>query len=99
MKTPRPVLILADCTCNRICEAHPPRKATYTLMRRYLKDALGDLRILSGESVGPSTASWQGIAGTCAVNLKLLAAQLDQARIGNHEGLITFPNADDEGEG
>lgn len=68
------------------------RKATYETMKRALTDALANLEILSGDKVGPSDASWQDVAGTCSVNLEVLASQLKQARLGNHESAITFPS-------
>jgi len=70
-------------------------RATYKRMRQLLNDVLGDLRILAGNTMGPSDASWQDVAGTCAVNLQVLASQLEQARQGNHESAIVFPSPDD----
>ncbi len=71
------------------------RKARYETMRRALRDALGDLNILAGNAVGPSDASWQDVAGTCAVNLEVLVSQLRQARIGNCEAAIVFPDPEE----
>lgn len=67
------------------------RKTTYKAMESALKDALHDLEILAGNKVGPSDVSWQDVAGTASVNLKVLASLLDQARLGNAEPFLTFP--------
>lgn len=67
-------------------------KARYATMRLALINALNDLAILSGSKVGPSDASWQDVAGTCATNLEVLSAQLHQARQGNAESFVTFPD-------
>jgi hypothetical protein len=77
---------------------HTRRKATYAKMRQSLIDALDDLEILAGNVVGPSGASWQEIAGTCATNFQVLAWQLEAARQGNHESAIVFPSAKDWAE-
>ena len=69
--------------------SHPARSS---VMERCLRNALYDLRILSGEIMRPSDTSWQDIAGTCATNLEVLASQLRSASIGNHESFISFPN-------
>jgi hypothetical protein len=71
------------------------RRATYRIMKTLLESALNDLQILAGDKIGPSTSSWQDVAGTCAVNLECLAAQLKQARLGNCESGITFPSPDE----
>lgn len=68
------------------------RKATYKTMETALRNALNDLAILAGEKVGPSGSSWQDVAGTAAVNLTVLANQLNEARHGNAESFITFPS-------
>lgn len=74
----------------------------YTKMKRNLCDALHDLRILAGDVVGPSGASWQDVAGTAAVNLRALADQIEQAReLGQaaFDCAVVFPSPDDcEGE-
>lgn len=70
-------------------------RATYKLMHQYLKDALDDMRILAGDVVGPSDASWQDVAGTAAVNFQCLASALREARAGNCEWPIVFPSPDD----
>jgi hypothetical protein len=61
-------------------------------MEILLKNALNDLAILSGDVVGPSGVSWQDVAGTASVNLKVLASQLDAARNGHAEPGIVFPS-------
>jgi hypothetical protein len=68
------------------------RRATYKTMETALRNALNDLAILSGEKVGPSDASWRDVAGTCAVNLDVLSAQLKAARVGNSEPFLVFPS-------
>ena len=70
------------------------------MMKQALTDALGDLEILAGNKVGPSHTSWQDVAGTCAVNLQVLASQLEQARLGNAEAFLVFPDVHEclEGE-
>jgi hypothetical protein len=68
------------------------RKATFKAMQTALQNAINDLMILSGEKVGPSDASWQDVAGTCVVNLRVLAGQIEQARLGNCESFISFPS-------
>ncbi len=68
---------------------------TYDRAKGFLETALGDLRILSGDVVGPSDASWQDVAGTCAVNLRCLADALEQARQGNAEPFPVFPSPDE----
>ena len=74
------------------------RKATYQIMRVALCNLLEDLRILSGDKMGPSDIKgWQDVAGTAMVNAQVLASQLEQARLGNHESFIVFPSPDDCG--
>lgn len=77
------------------------RPYRYERARKLLATALGDLRILAGDDVGPSGASWQDVAGTCAVNLRCLADAIEQARAGNvASGPVVFPSPSDcEGEG
>ena len=73
-------------------------KETYAFNRAHqqLHSALSDLRILAGDEIGPSDATWQDIAGTCAVNLRALAAYLDNARGGG--SFVQFPSPDDTDE-
>lgn len=68
------------------------RQARFNVMERALIGLLNDLRILSGEIVGPSGVSWQDVAGTAALNAQVLADQLTQARAGNSHGPIVFPS-------
>lgn len=49
-----------------------------------------DRRILRGDEIGPSDASWQDVAGTMACNLRVLANALDKARKGDVPGTISF---------
>lgn len=57
----------------------------YEQLKDALKTAMADLAILSGDEVGPSDATWQDVAGTCAVNLRHAARLVDKIR--------TRPNA------
>jgi hypothetical protein len=69
------------------------QRTTYERMKETLKLALDDLEILAGNKVGPTDASWQDVAGTCATNFEVFAMQLHEARRGNHESFIVFPDA------
>ena len=73
------------------------KTARYNTMRMALCNLLDDMRILSGDVVGPSGVSWQDVAGTAMVNAQVLASQLEQARLGNAEWFLTFPSPDDCG--
>lgn len=88
------------CTCDASCDMHARRPYRYETARRALASALDDLRILAGDKVGPPGASWQDVAGTCAVNLRHLAKLIDAARAGEvADGSVVFPSPDDcEGE-
>lgn len=66
-------------------------KTTYDRLRAALRDIKGDLDILAGKEIGPSNATWQDVAGTCAVNLRELARLLDAARVGDAEPFLVFP--------
>lgn len=68
------------------------RRATYKTMLEALRNGLADLEMLCGEVASPSGVSWQDIAGTASVNFTVLASQLRQAHLGNHESFITFPS-------
>lgn len=68
------------------------RIATHDNIETALLNVLGDLRILSGDVMGPSDASWQDVAGTCATNCEVMAMLLHAARRGNHEAFLTFPS-------
>ena len=68
------------------------RKATHDNIEAALLNVLGDLRILSGDVMGPSDATWQDVAGTCATNCEVLAMLLHSARKGHHESFLTFPS-------
>lgn len=66
---------------------------TYARLEQQMKDALGDLSIIAGDVVGPSNASWQDVAGTAAVNLRVLADMIDRCRLGlNVETPVVFPS-------
>lgn len=63
---------------------------------RLLASIIGDLRILSGDVVGPSDVTWQDVAGTLAVNLAVFAARIEAARIGRvADGPVVFPSVDE----
>ena len=69
---------------------------SYKRARETLRTILGDLDILSGDTMGPSGVTWQDVAGTCAVNLRHLASLIEEARKGNvSDGPVVFPNAAD----
>jgi hypothetical protein len=68
----------------------------YETARDLLGTVLDDFAILAGDQVGPSGASWQDVAGTCAVNLRALATALDAARAGRVvDGPVVFPSPSD----
>lgn len=72
------------------------RPYRYGTARELLANALNDLRILAGDVVGPSGASWQDVAGSAMANLLALASQIEQARAGNVlNGPVVFPSPDD----
>ena len=60
----------------------------YSKLNQAMRAALEDLSILSGDTMGPSDATWQDLAGTAAVNLYALANALDSIRKGetHHQG-------------
>jgi hypothetical protein len=64
----------------------------YAEAREQLVSLLADLEILAGDRVGPSDASWQDVAGTAAVQLRVYAGLLDRARQGRYPGTIVFPS-------
>ena len=72
------------------------RNQSYETVQRWLDAALNDLKILSGEEIGPSDAHWQDVAGTAAVNLRCLANWLEHCRVGNQPGPIVFPEVKSE---
>ena len=69
---------------------------SYTVARNTLAIILEEVRILSGDKLGPSDVSWQDVAGTLAVNLHYLATLIDSARKGRTaDGPVVFPSLDD----
>lgn len=64
----------------------------FNVAHKALHNALSDLRILSGDEIGPSDADWKDVAGTCAVNLRTLLAYIEGSR--DRTG-IQFPSPDD----
>ncbi len=73
------------------------RRATYDRMKKEIEAIVADIQILSGDTVGPSGATWQDVAGTLAVNLRALAGIVDEWRKGNAEPFCSFPGLDDIG--
>ena len=43
-----------------------------------------DMRIISGDTMGPSGVTWQDVAGTLACNLEVLARHVNKIRAGKH---------------
>lgn len=75
---------------------YPGQGYKYERARMALATIIADMRILSGDAVGPSDVSWQDVAGTCACNLRLLAGMLDSARAGVViNGPVVFPSPED----
>jgi len=72
------------------------RPYRYEEARELLTAALGDLAILSGDVVGPGDVTWQDVAGTCVVNLRILATRIEAARNGQAStyrgGPLVFPS-------
>lgn len=62
---------------------------SYERMRDSLTNALNDLSILAGDIMGPSDVTWQDVAGTAAVNLRVLASYIDDVREGRSQ--VSFP--------
>lgn len=56
--------------------------------RRAAKAIREDIEILSGDSIGPSDASWQDVAGTLQCNLHVLGNLIDRARTGGENSFI-----------
>jgi hypothetical protein len=76
------------------------RPYKYETAKEHLATIIGDLNILCGDSVVPSDVTWQDVAGTCAVNLRCLAAQLESARAGKvANGPAVFPSVAEAIEG
>jgi hypothetical protein len=72
------------------------RPYRYEEARDLLRTILDDFRILSGDDIGPSDATWQDVAGTAMTNLKVLANRLEAARAGHVvNGPVVFPSPDD----
>lgn len=65
---------------------------TYDRLAESLKASLSDLAELSGDAIISSGVTWTDVAGTAAVNLRHLAALLDNAREGNAEPFLVFPS-------
>jgi hypothetical protein len=75
-----------------------PRSYRYDAARTTLKLIEEDLRVLAGDTVGPSGLSWQQVADRLAVLLRAYAEMLDDARAGRVDGgPVVFPSPDDLG--
>ena len=61
-----------------------------TTALRAARNLVGDLRILAGYDVGPSSASWQDVAGTAHCNAVVLAKYLSDAREGGDREALTL---------
>lgn len=70
-------------------------KPDYETFDGLLKDIIADMRILAGDAVGPSNASWQDVAGTLATNMEVYARLLHRARQGDSVYPAVFPSVDD----
>lgn len=69
------------------------RPYDYMTVLRAMNNMVGDFKILAGEEMGPSDATWQDVAGTLEVNLRVLANQIESARTGNvNDGPVVFPS-------
>lgn len=66
-------------------------KPTFENMEKLRQQIMDDAAILAGDSIGPSDASWQDVAGTMSVNLKVYARLLDRLREGEAAG-VAFPS-------
>ena len=83
------------CTCNRPCIEHPPRPYSYDRAKNLWRSILTDADILCGNAVGGTNGSWQDVAGTLSVNLRVLASAVEQARKGNVvDGPVVFPGVE-----
>lgn len=60
-------------------------------LKESLETIVDEFSILSGDNVGPSGACWQDVAGTAAVNLRVLADKLDSLRRGETHFAGRFP--------
>lgn len=71
-----------------------PKPYSYREARELWDLILLDLAILAGDVVPEAAPSgWQDVAGTCAVNLRLLAKRLDAARAGEvSDPPLAFPS-------
>ena len=67
----------------------------YNITRRALAGLLNDMRILSGDCVGPSGATVADVLGTAIANGYALIAHLERARNGKADGFLVFPSPDD----
>ena len=63
----------------------------YESLRTTLREALLDLETLAGTEICYSPASWQDVAGTAALNLRVLASKLDSLRKGEEKFAGRFP--------
>jgi hypothetical protein len=67
----------------------------YDEAKRLLRSIIEDFEILSGDSAGEG-ATWQDVAGSCAVNLEVLSLRIKAARAGRvADGFPVFPSPSD----
>lgn len=63
----------------------------YRELEKLLADIVGDLDILTGDTLGPSDVSWQDVAGTLMCNMRVYATKLERIREGS-PGMMAFPS-------
>ncbi len=68
----------------------------YESMRHGLRMLRSHFSALSGETVGPSQATWQQVAADCAATLRHLASLLDDAREGKAGAFPVFPSLEED---
>ena len=81
----------------------PDADSTYDRLLKQLQTIESELSILAGDEYGPTNASWQDVAGTAAVNLRVYADMLDSLRksethfAGRYpwSGVVSFPSIRD----
>ena len=74
-----------------------PLPYRYDTAERTMRNMLGDLRILAGDEVGPSGATWRNVAGTAILNLRSLARQIETAAFSDEAAVEVpvFPTPDE----
>jgi hypothetical protein len=61
-----------------------PQDANLDRQQRIVDAIVTDMRILSGDIVGPADSTWQDVAGTLACGLEVLALHIHKIREGQH---------------